>query len=92
MTWGTSRFATGPGIAYIAPATVALVLSDDPELTSTLWALVSIDAPLDEVLEGISAHGLRRLPTMAIARAEDAGSVRCGRAWRSDSCGVDLDW
>jgi hypothetical protein len=52
------------------------VLTVDPAVHQTLWALVAADAPLDEILEGLSGHGLRNLPSFALARMEGAGTVR----------------
>jgi hypothetical protein len=76
MTWGTSRFVPGPGAATIGRETVALVLSEDAALLATLWSHVSRDTALDEILDGLSSHGLRNLPSMAIARIEGDGVVR----------------
>ena len=76
MTWATSRFVPGLGVATVGRATVALVLSDDTALLATLWAHVSVETALDEILDGLSAYGLRKLPSLAIARIEGDGIVR----------------
>jgi|CXWL01.1.fsa_nt_gi hypothetical protein len=76
MTWGTTVFSLGAGIGLVGHETIALVLSDDDAVRETLWTLIAADAPLDEILEGLSGHGLRTLPSFAIARIEGLRLVR----------------
>lgn len=76
MMWGTTEFSFGDGIGLVGHETMALVLSDDAAVRDTLWTLIAADAPLDEILEGLSGHGLRTLPSFAIARIEGERLVR----------------
>ncbi len=76
MTWGTTHFEPGGSIGLVSRETVALIVSGEPAVRDTLWSLVATDAPLDEVLEGLSGHGLRNLPSFAIVRIEGDRLVR----------------
>lgn len=76
MTWATTRFAAGGAIGLVGRETLALVLSDDRAVRDTLWAMVAVDAAVDEILDALSGHGLRNLPSFAIARLEGDDVVR----------------
>jgi hypothetical protein len=76
LNWATTTFQPGDGLGLVGRDTMALILTDDEALRASLWELVAADAPLDELLEGLSSRGIRSLPSFAIARLEDDGVVR----------------
>lgn len=76
MSWGTTQFTSGPGLGLVSRFTLALIMTEDAAIRDTLWNLAAVDAPLDEVLDGLSEHGLRNLPSFAIVRFEDTDAAR----------------
>jgi hypothetical protein len=76
LNWATTTFQLGDGLGLVGRDTMALILTDDEAIRSGLLELVAAEAPLDELLEGLSSRGIRSLPSFAIARLEDDGVVR----------------
>ena len=74
--WATTRFASGDALALVSRDTLGLIETVDDDLRATLWSLVAVDAPLDEILDGLTRHGLKNLPAFALARFEGESQVR----------------
>lgn len=74
--WATTRFASGDALGLVSRDTIGLIETVDDDLRATLWSLVAVDAPLDEILDGLTRHGLKNLPSFALARFEGESQVR----------------
>ena len=63
----------GDGLALVSDLTLALVDTENGELAERLWELISCGSGVDDVLEELSATGLRSLGSFALAQLEDDG-------------------
>ena len=76
MTWTTTSFRAGGGVAFVARRTLALVRVDDELLRRSLWSLVARDAAFEEILEKLMERGLRSLPSFALVQWETERDLR----------------
>ena len=76
MTWSTTSFRVGGGVAFVARHTLALVRVDDESLRRSLWSSMAGDAAIDEILETLMERGLRSLPSFALVRWETERDLR----------------
>ncbi|MFK8024706.1 MAG: FHA domain-containing protein [Ilumatobacter sp.] len=70
QVWGTTAFTPGEHVGLVSRRTVGIVARDNPSTRARLWALVSSDAPLDDVLDDLSSTGLKALPDFGLAQVE----------------------
>lgn len=68
--WGETEFVPGSHVGLVAQSTVALIEADHPSTRARLWNLVAADAPIDDVLDELSATGLKSLPSFAVAQLD----------------------
>lgn len=69
-TWNSTAFSPGGDVGLVARDTIALVARDNASTRERLWQLVSVDAPLGDVLDELSRVGISRLPDFALAQSE----------------------
>ncbi len=70
LEWGTTSFVPGSHVGLVARNTIGLIARENPSTRQQLWALVSSDATIDDILEELSATGLKSLPDFALAQVE----------------------
>ena len=73
--WGETEFVPGRHVGLVGRLTVALIEAGHASTRDRLWRLIAIDAPMDDVLDELSATGLKDLPSFAIAQL-DGDDVR----------------
>src|SRR4051794_38795214 len=68
-----TSFRVGRGIGLVSSGTLALLEPVNGALAEELWSLVAQGADVDDLLEAMSATGLRSLGAFAMAQIEPAG-------------------
>lgn len=68
-----TTFRAGAGVGLIGDTLMVLLDPINADAAERLWNLISAGAGIDEVLEELSAYGLRRLGSFALARFEGDG-------------------
>ncbi len=68
-----TSFRVGRGIGLVSANTMALLEPSNGSLGEAMWALVGRGADVDDLLEALSATGLRSLGAFAMAQFEDDG-------------------
>lgn len=69
----TTNFRVGQGIGIVSECTLALLEPMNAALAEQLWRLVDDGAGIDELLEQLSATGLRSLGSFTMAQFEEGG-------------------
>ncbi len=64
----------GPGLALVSSPTFVVVDPDNGHFGERLWALMQVGAGVDELLEELSATGLRSLGDFAMVQLEGEGA------------------
>ncbi len=68
--WGETVFVPGGHVGLVAESTVALIEAGHGSTRERLWKLVAADAAIDDVLDELSATGLKALPSFALAQVD----------------------
>lgn len=68
--WGTTEFLLGPHVGLVGHTTFGLVESGHSSTRDQLWQLVAADAPIDDILDALSANGLKALPSFGLAQID----------------------
>lgn len=68
--WAETGFRVGRGIGLVSGSTMALLEPLNAELAQRLWRLISENRSIDELLEALSATGLRTLGAFSMVQLE----------------------